>query len=191
MAKLIIICGPSGVGKKTIYHNIIKQPKYNCVYSVSMTTRKKRKGEKNGKDYFFVSKKQFMHALERKQMLEHTEYIGNYYGTPKKFIYEQIKKGVNVILEIEINGLKQLLANNFFQKENILTIFIRPNTFSDLKKHLIKRHTEKLSIIEKRIQQARWEMKAKNLFQYVITNKKVELAQKKLISIFNKELLKK
>lgn len=191
MAKLIIICGPSGVGKKTIYHDIIKQPKYNCVYSVSMTTRKKRSDEQDGKDYFFVNKTQFMNAIKQGQLLEYTKYIDNFYGTPKKFIHEKIKKGLNIVLEIEINGLKQILANNFLQKENILTIFIKPTTFANLKKRLIKRHTEKLSIIKKRIQQAKWEMKAKNLFQYVITNKKVEVAQRELISIFNKELLKK
>lgn len=191
MAKLIIICGPSGVGKKTIYHDIIKQPKYNCVYSVSMTTRKKRSGEQEGKDYFFVNKKQFMQMVNSKQMLEYAQYINNFYGTPKKFIYNEIKKGKNVVLEIEINGLKQILANNFLQKKDLLTIFIQPTTFADLKKRLIFRHTEKLVIIKKRIQQAKWEMKAKKLFQYVITNKTIKVAKKKLISIFNKELLKK
>ena len=191
MAKLIIICGPSGVGKKTIYHDIIKQPKYNCVYSVSMTTRKKRKDEKDGKDYFFVNKKQFMQMVNQNRMLEYTEYIGNLYGTPKTFIYNKIKKGKNIILEIEIDGLKQILANNFLQKKDLLTIFIQPANFIDLKKRLILRHTEKLTIIKKRIQQAKKEMKAKKLFQYVITNKIVEEAKKELISIFNKELLKK
>lgn len=155
MAKLIIICGPSGVGKKTIYHDIIKQPKYNCVYSVSMTTRKKRNGEQEGKDYFFVDKKKFMQMVDSKQMLEYAQYINNFYGTPKKFVHNEIKKGKNVVLEIEINGLKQILANNFLQKKDLLTIFIQPATFADLKKRLIFRHTEKLAIIKKRIQQAK------------------------------------
>lgn len=155
MAKLIIICGPSGVGKKTIYHDIIKQPKYNCVYSVSMTTRKKRNGEQEGKDYFFVDKKKFMQMVDNKQMLEYAQYINNFYGTPKKFVHNEIKKGKNVVLEIEINGLKQILANNFLQKKDLLTIFIQPATFVDLKKRLIFRHTEKLAIIKKRIQQAK------------------------------------
>lgn len=191
MARLVIICGPSGVGKKTIYHNIIKQPKYNCVYSVSMTTRKKRKDEKEGKDYFFVTKKQFMYAINHGLMLEYATYIDNFYGTPKKFIDTKIKKGINVVLEIEINGLKQILANKFLQKTNPLTIFIQPASFADLKKRLMHRHTEKLSIIKKRIEQAKWEVKAKKLFKYVITNKEIEKAQKKLIDIFDKELVKK
>lgn len=191
MARLIIICGPSGVGKKTIYSDIIKQPKYNCIYSVSMTTRKKRKDEEEGKDYFFVNKKQFKQAINRGLMLEYTTYINNFYGTPKKFIDDNIKNGINVVLEIEINGLKQILANEFLQKNNPLTIFIQPTSFGDLEKRLMHRHTEKLSIIKKRIEQAKWELKAKKLFKYVITNEKVKKAQQKLIDIFNKELLKK
>lgn len=155
MARLIIICGPSGVGKKTIYRDIIKQPKYNCIYSVSMTTRKKRKDEEEGKDYFFVNKKQFKQAINRGLMLEYTTYIDNFYGTPKKFIDDNIKNGINVVLEIEINGLKQILANEFLQKNNPLTIFIQPNSFGDLAKRLMHRHTEKLSIIKKRIEQAK------------------------------------
>ena len=110
-AKLILLCGPSGSGKKTIWSGIINRPKYNAIFSVSMTTRKARKGEKHGDDYFFVTKKQFETAIKKKQFLEHATYIDNYYGTPKAFVIDNLKKNKNVFLEIEMNGALQIMKN--------------------------------------------------------------------------------
>ncbi|MCQ2747924.1 MAG: hypothetical protein MJ223_01460 [Mycoplasmoidaceae bacterium] len=109
--KLIILCGPSGTGKRTVWSGIIDQKKYNTVFSISMTTRPKRPGEKNGKDYFFVTKNQFKKAIKNNKMLERAIYCENIYGTPKDFVKQNLAKGKNVFLEIEMQGVLNVLKN--------------------------------------------------------------------------------
>ncbi|MBQ5756857.1 MAG: guanylate kinase, partial [Erysipelotrichaceae bacterium] len=107
---LIVFSGPSGVGKGTILKELQKDERLKLVYSVSMTTRKPREGEVDGVNYFFVTKKRFKEAIKNNELLEYAEYVRNYYGTPRFFVEEQRKKGNNVILEIEIQGAKQIIA---------------------------------------------------------------------------------
>ena len=188
--KLIIICGPSGAGKKTVWSGIIDQMQYNTIFSVSMTTRDKRPGEVEGADYFYVTRNKFEYAIRKKKMLEWAIYVNNYYGTPKKFVKDNLRKGINVFLEIEMQGVLQVLKN-FKRKRKLLTIFIAPPNLKELEKRLRNRRTEPEIIVRQRINQAKWELSKKDMFKYVIINDDVEKAKKRLTTILNKELLNK
>lgn len=188
--KLIVICGPSGTGKKTVWSGIITEKKYNTIFSVSMTTRKRRPGEKEGKDYFFVTKKQFDNAIKNNKMLEWAIYVNNIYGTPKNFVKSNLAKGKNVFLEIEMQGVLNVIKN-WKPKSDLLTIFMAPPSLKELANRLRKRGTESEVIIKNRIKQSKWELTQKNKFQYVIINDKVEKAKRRLTQILDKELLDK
>lgn len=188
--KLIVICGPSGAGKKTVWSGIIDQKKYNTIFSVSMTTRKRRPGEKEAVDYFYVSKKKFENAINNKKMLEWAIYVNNYYGTPKDFVSQNLKKGKNVFLEIEMQGVLQILKN-WKGKRSLLTIFIAPPSLKELERRLRNRRTEPEIIVKQRLNQSKWELTKKNLFKYVIVNDLVSKAKSRLTKILNKELLGK
>ena len=105
---LIVLSGPSGVGKGTVRKALFSQPGNDFQYSVSMTTRQPRPGEVNGKDYFFVSKEEFEQHIREGQMLEYAKYVDNYYGTPLKYINDTLDEGKDVFLEIEVNGAMQV-----------------------------------------------------------------------------------
>ncbi len=188
--KLIVICGPSGAGKKTVWSGIIDQKKYNTVFSVSMTTRKRRPGEKEGVDYFYVTRKKFENSINRHKLLEWAIYVNNYYGTPRKFVRDNLRKGKNVFLEIEMQGVLQILKN-WKKKKRLLTIFIAPPSLTELEKRLRNRSTEPEIVVKQRLNQSKWELKQKKLFQYVVINDTVSKAKKRLASILNKELLTK
>ena len=106
---LIVFSGVSGVGKGTILSKLMPMKELNLVYSVSMTTRKPREGEIEGVNYFFVSKKRFVQAIKNDELLEHARFVGNDYGTPKEYVEKMMAEGKNVVLEIEINGAKQII----------------------------------------------------------------------------------
>lgn len=189
--KIIVISGPSGVGKKTIWTPIINEAKFNLVFSVSMTTRKKRKGEINGKDYFFVTKRQFEEAIASHELLEYATFADNYYGTPKKFVDSVRTKGKNVFLEIEPKGGLQIIDICKKNKDsNILTIFVVPPSLKELEKRLTKRGTESQDVIKQRVEQAKWEIKQQKYYQYVIVNKpgRSEKATKQLFDILSDNL---
>ena len=188
MGKLIITCGPSGVGKKTIWGPIVTDKKYNIVYSISMTTRKQRIGEKNGVDYFFVSKHKFLKTIKNNQLLEWAQYINNYYGTPKNFVVNNIAKGKNIFLEIEIQGAMKIIKN-WNNSSQLVSIFITPPSLKVLQERLINRNTESQNIIKKRITQAKKELSMKKHFKYIIINDLIDRARNELSTILNKELL--
>lgn len=188
--KLIIICGPSGTGKKTVWSGIIDNPKYNTIFSVSMTTRTKRPDEVQNKDYIFVTEEQFKTAIAENKMLEWAIYVNNYYGTPREFVETNLAQGKNVFLEIEMQGVLNVLKN-WPHKEDLLSIFIIPPSLDDLKNRLLNRKTESEEIIQKRIKQSQWELTQKDKFDYVIINDKVAQAKKELETILNKSLLNK
>lgn len=188
--KLIVICGPSGAGKKTVWSGVIDQKKYNTIFSISMTTRDRRPGEKEGVDYFYVTRKKFENAINRHKMLEWAIYVNNYYGTPRKFVKDNLRKGRNVFLEIEMQGVMQILKN-WRRKRKLVTIFISPPSLTELEKRLRNRRTEPEIIVKQRLNQSKWEMTKKHLFKYVIVNDSVSKAKKRLASILNKELLGK
>lgn len=189
--KIIVISGPSGVGKRTVWTQVINDPRFNLAFSVSMTTRPKRVGEINGKDYFFLTKSQFEEKIKEHELLEYAMFADNYYGTPKKFVDKLRDEGKNVFLEIEPQGGLQIIKMCEKNNDNgLLTIFIVPPSLDELKNRLVKRDTESKEVIEKRIEQAKWELRQKDSYQYVIVNKpgQQEKASKELSNILLKEL---
>lgn len=169
---LIVLTGPSGVGKRTAWQPIINDKDLNLIFSVSMTTRPKRINEVEGVDYFFVSKEEFKKAIAGNKLLEYAIFADNYYGTPKEFVEKVRNSGKNVFLEIEPQGGLNIIK--LCKKENddgLLTIFIIPPSLEDLKNRLQNRKTESEEVINRRLQQAKWEINQSSLYQHVLVNK--------------------
>ncbi len=180
---LIIISGPSGSGKGTIVKSL--NPEMFSL-SVSMTTRNMREGEVNGKDYFFVTKEEFIDLRDNDGFIEHVEFCGNMYGTPKSYVLEQIDKGNNVILEIDVFGALQI--KEIF-KETI-TVFISPPSMIELKNRLVGRNTEDMETIERRLRRAKDEFEVASKYDFFIVNNIVEESKKEIESIVLVEYLK-
>ena len=147
---LIVLSGPSGVGKGTVRKALFSQPGNDFQYSVSMTTRQPRPGEVNGKDYFFVSKEEFEQHIREGQMLEYAKYVDNYYGTPLKYINDTLDEGKDVFLEIEVNGAMQVRS----KCPDGVFIFLTPPDLMELRQRLIHRGTDSMEVINKRIHKA-------------------------------------
>lgn len=175
---LIILSGPSGVGKGTIRKEVTKNQQLDLVYSISMTTRPKRPYEVEGVDYFFVTNERFDEALKRGELLESAEFVGNRYGTPKQNVISQLKAGHHVFLEIEIEGARQVIQK--MANENLLTIFLMPPQFSDLEKRIRKRSTEPEPIIQERLEKAKREMSMHNQYQHIVINDDVNRASEEI-----------
>lgn len=187
--KLIIIAGPSGVGKGTIVKKLLKYQELKLKFSVSLTTRKPRLGEINGINYYFVDKKTFLTAVKNNEMLEYAKFVGNYYGTRKSDIDKWLKDGYNVILEIEIEGTKQILKK--YSKNKIISFFINSPNLKELERRIQNRLTEDKEIIKLRLEKAREEMKCLSYFDYVIVNDDCDCAIAKIVFLIKKHLLKK
>ncbi|NCA97289.1 MAG: guanylate kinase [Bacteroidia bacterium] len=183
---LIIISGPSGVGKGTIRRQVMIDDTLNLVYSVSMTTRAKRENEVDGVDYFFVSREDFDRNIKDGNFLEWAEFVGNRYGTPKHYVDELRRQGKNVVLEIEVEGTKQVL--NRCKGSNVVSIFVIPPSFEDLEKRIRHRSTESEEIIQKRLAKARKEMHLKYHYEYVVLNDRPERAGKEIRDIIKNKL---
>ena len=183
---LIILSGPSGVGKGTIRQQIISNKDLNLFYSVSMTTRKCRPGEKDGVDYYFVSKEEFQKNIDNGNLLEWAEFVNNRYGTPKDKIDEQLKLGKNVLLEIETLGAEQVLQK--CQGMNLLSIFIIPPSLEELENRIRHRGTEDEKVINERINKARLEMPKQDLYQYKVVNDNLENACQQIIDIIKQRI---
>jgi guanylate kinase len=183
---LIILSGPSGVGKGTLRKKIMQEASLNLAYSISMTTRIKRPFEIDGVDYFFVTDSQFQQAQNEAQLLEYAEFVGNRYGTPKQFVESLIDQGKNVFLEIEIEGANQVMKA--YKGPKLVSIFLMPPSFEDLQLRIEKRKTETASIIQERLDKAKREMTLFQGYQYVVVNDSVEQATQEIIDILNKEL---
>ncbi len=167
---LIILSGPSGVGKKTIIEKLFLDKKLNLKYSVSMTTREKRAQEVDSVDYHFVSKKVFEENIKNDNFLEWASYIDNKYGTLKSAVEKELNDGFNVLLEIEIIGAKNIMN----KKIHDISFFLLPPSIEELKKRLEYRKTENSEDIDKRIQKSIEEIKEKDLFEFNIINNKVD-----------------
>ncbi|MFA5421203.1 MAG: guanylate kinase [Bacilli bacterium] len=183
---LIIISGPSGVGKGTIRRQVMADDSLNLAYSVSMTTRTKRENEEEGADYFFVSKEEFERNIKADNFLEWAEFVGNRYGTPKHYVDELRQQGKNVVLEIEVEGTKQVLSR--CKGSNVVSIFVIPPSFEDLEKRIRHRSTEPEDIIQKRLAKARKEMHLKYHYEYVVLNDRPERAGKEIREIIRNKL---
>lgn len=182
---LVVLSGPSGSGKDTVLKQLLSFDN-NIVKSVSATTRPLRKGEINGKDYFFISKKEFCDAISEKKLLEYTNYCGNYYGTLKNIVENYQNKGKDVILKIEIDGAKQIKE----KFPDSLRIFILPPSIEDLKKRLITRGTETAKTLEKRLIRAKKEIQFSLEYDYIVINDDINKCAKNIHSIINAEKFK-
>lgn len=178
--KLIVISGPSGVGKGTIRKNM-KFDDY--VFSISSTTRDKRMGEAHGVDYFFISKEQFVLKVKNNEMLEHAEFVGNYYGTDRNVVEGLLNEGKNVCLEIECNGALQVLK----QMPDAISIFILPPSIEELRRRLDTRGTDDIIVIEKRINKAIEELELKHHYKYNVVNDDLQRVSDEIDAILYEE----
>ena len=183
---LIILSGPSGVGKGTVRAAIFKDNKFNYVYSVSATTRQSRPGEVDGVDYYFVSKEQFKQYIEEDALLEYAEYVGNYYGTPIQKIEENLAAGNDVFLEIEVQGALKVRER---MPEGIF-IFLAPPSLDELKSRITGRGTDREDVILERMQMAKEEIEMMQHYDYVVVNDTVEHAVHKVNAIIQSEHLR-
>jgi guanylate kinase len=181
-----IISAPAGGGKTTLVKKLEKDIK-NVVRSISYTTRKPRKNEIDGKDYFFISKEEFKKKVKKEEFLEYAKVFENYYGSSKKFIKENIKKK-HIILTIDTQGAMKLKKN---KTKNSIFIFIKPLNISVLKKRLEKRKSEKKEEIKKRLFFAKYEMEMAKNYDYIILNEDLDISYQILKSIIIAEQHKK
>ncbi|MEJ6400570.1 guanylate kinase [Nicoliella lavandulae] len=183
---LIVLSGPSGVGKGTVRKALFNEPDVDFQYSISMTTRQPREGEQNGVDYFFVSKEEFEEKIKNGEMLEYAKYVDNYYGTPLEYVNQTLDSGKDVFLEIEVNGAMQVRANS---PEGVF-VFLTPPDLLELKNRLISRGTDEMDVINKRIQKAVGEIKMMRNYDYAVLNDQVENAVDNIKNIVRSERLK-
>lgn len=176
---LIVLSGPSGVGKGTVRKELFSQSDTNYEYSISMTTRAPRDGEVDGVDYFFKTRDEFIELIEKGGLLEHAEFVGNYYGTPLAYVNETLDSGRDVFLEIEVQGAAQIRK----KAPDALFIFLAPPSLSELQNRLIGRGTESEDIINKRIETAREELEMMSLYDYVVENDEIQNACDKINAI--------
>ena len=161
---MIVLSGPAGSGKGTVLSHLLKDDKYRC--SVSATTRAPRPGEVNGKNYHFLTREAFIARLAKDEMLEYTEYCGNYYGTPQKEAEEMLAAGYNLILEIEVEGA----ANVKRKYPDAVTIMLLPPSFAVQEARLRGRGTETEEKILARLEQTKWELTQLDHYDYVVYN---------------------
>lgn len=182
--RMIVVSAPSGCGKGTILAEVLKDDDF--YYSVSATTRSPREGEVNGVNYHFISRDEFEKLIDQNGMLEYAEYCGNYYGTPKKILEDKMNAGINVILEIEVQGamkIKELCPDALF-------IFIVPPSVAELERRLKKRGTETDEVIKKRVSEAAGEIKKAIKYDYIVVNAALEDAVDDFKTIIKAEAMK-
>ncbi len=180
---LVVISGPSGVGKGTVCKALLERKDHNLEYSVSMTTRKPRVGETDGIHYYYVSKETFENKIAENGFLEYAEFVGNYYGTPMDKVEEKLDEGKEVVLEIETQGAMQVRKNY----PDAVFIFIVPPTIEALEMRIKKRATEPDEIIKERLAKAHREFEIAHKYDYIVVNDTVENAADRIMAIIRAE----
>ena len=180
--KLIVISGPSGAGKSTVVFKAI-EGKNNVCFSTSVTTRKPRPGEVDGKEYFFVDLDRFREMVENDELLEHAEYVANSYGTPRSYVEKKLGDGMDVILDIEVQGARQVNE----KMPDAVKVFIIPPSMDELKRRLEARGTDTARAIEARLIRARQEYKEADFYDYIIVNDDADKAAGELSAIMTAE----
>ena len=180
--RLIVISGPSGAGKSTIVFKAIEGRDDMC-FSTSVTSRSPRPGEVDGREYFFIDRERFQQMIADDELLEHAEYVGNYYGTPRKFVEDKLAAGVSVFLDIEVQGARQVSE----KMTEAIKIFVITPSLEELRRRLVKRGTDSPEAIEGRLRRAREEYAEADFYDYIIVNDKVEVAAAELQAILTAE----
>lgn len=183
---LIVLSGPSGVGKGTVRQAIFSQGERDFMYSISATTRKQRVGEIDGEDYFFKSREEFESMIKNNQLLEYTEYVGNYYGTPIDYVKKTLNEGNDIFLEIEVQGAMQVKER---MPEGIF-VFLTPPNLIELESRILNRGTDESPVIQKRMEKAVEELNLIRYYDYAVENDTVANAVKKILAIIQSEHLK-
>ncbi|WP_208558720.1 guanylate kinase [Marinilactibacillus kalidii] len=183
---LIVLSGPSGVGKGTVRKAIFDNYNNDFVYSISMTTRKQREGEVDGVDYYFRTKEQFEQLIKEDGLLEYAEYVGNYYGTPLEYVNKTLDEGRDVFLEIEVQGALKVREK---MPEGIF-VFLSPPDLEELNSRIVNRGTDSDEMIKKRMTKAVEELKLIQYYDYVVENDTVNNAARKIRNIIESEHLK-
>ena len=180
---LVVISGPSGVGKGTVRKALFELEGHDLVYSISMTTRAPREGEVDGVDYYFVTKEEFEERIRKDQLLEYAIFVGNYYGTPKDKVDEQLELGKEVVLEIEVQGALQVREK---AKDGVF-VFIAPPNKEALYRRLLRRGTENPETIQKRMDKAEREFPLAHKYDYIVVNDEVTNAADRILAIIRAE----
>jgi len=181
-ARLFVISGPSGSGKSSLITDSLRKLK-DFQKSVSVTTRSRRSGEEDGKQYFFTTEEKFREMIDNGHFLEWASYAGDFYGTPREFVRQKLDKGINVILEIEVQGAMQIKEKT----DNAYFIFILTTSIGELKKRLISRGTDTAEEIEERLKIARQELEHKKYYDCIIVNNNYNEALQNLIRVLNSQ----
>lgn len=181
---LIIISGPSGAGKGTVRKYFMDDDSLRLTYSISMTTRKPRQGERDGVDYIFTTREKFEEAIAEGELLEWAEFVGNYYGTPLTQVEKLREEGKNVLLEIEVQGADQVRK----KCPDALSIFIIPPSMEELEKRIRGRRSEPEEIVQQRLAKAENEMKMVSNYKYIVCNEDPQLAAELISSIIKRHM---
>ena len=179
---MFILSSPSGAGKTTLVKKISK--KKNFITSISHTTRLPRPNEKNGKDYYFISKNHFKKLIKKKEFLEHAKVFENYYGSSKKIVLENLKKGKNIIFDIDWQGTRQIRNKKLNYK--LLTIFILPPSKKELFNRLMKRENKNMKTVKKRMKAFKKDLLKWKEYDYVFINDDLNTCFKKIIDLIKK-----
>lgn len=180
---LIVFSGPSGVGKGTVRKEIFDRKDNKFKYSVSMTTRPQRPGEVDGVDYHFRTREEFEDLIRRGEMLEYAEYVGNYYGTPLTYVNDTLDQGIDVFLEIEVQGALQVKS----KVPDGVFIFLTPPDLEELEERLVGRGTDSQEVIAQRIERAKEEIALMREYDYAVVNDEVALAAERVRRIIEAE----
>lgn len=177
---IFVVSGPSGSGKDTLLTELFKKcPEIK--FSISSVTRPMRAGEKEGEKYNFISRKEFEEMLQRDELLEHNVYVGNYYGTPKTPVLNASKNGEDIIIEVDVNGAKQIRE----KLPQAVSIFIMPPSFAELEKRLSGRGTETEEVIAERMNSALFEIERATEYDYIVVNDDIDTAVDDIIQIIS------
>lgn len=183
--KLIVISGPSGVGKSTVVKEVMRRAD-NLKFSVSATTRPQRPGEVHGKNYFFTNREDFEQMIKDEKLLEYTEYVGNYYGTPESEVNSALELGFDILLDVEVNGALNVKR----RRPDAILIFMLAPSFSEIEKRLNGRGDTAPELIKRRLDQARWEYTMAGQYDYLVVNDDVNKAVGEILSIMTAEKCK-
>ena len=180
--KLLVLSGPSGVGKGTVVAELQKIRDDVC-FSVSATTRAPRPGEEDGVSYFFVTKETFEQMIEQNELLEYAKFVDNYYGTPRAYVEQKLEEGMNVVLDIEVQGARNITR----EYPDAVSVYMIPPTYQELERRLRGRGTENEKQIQGRLKTAIQEAKAADFYRYIIVNNNLNEAVNELNAIITAE----